>query len=184
MLQPALGTPGREEHVRLHSSAMTWAMETCELIRDKLPKHVLRTPPDPNLNEGFPAHRIPGAANDVELAEDIYVESMRAETAFRWYLHRADLPTLTVGASAGNSEQPLPRHEYDVLVCHGNIIRYFLMRALQLPPEAWLRLCGMNCGITHVEVRPNGSISVHSFGDTGHLPLEDTTFSMKCGYEW
>ena len=29
----------------------------------------------------------------------------------------------------------LPRHEYEVVVCHMNVIRFFVMRALQLPPE-------------------------------------------------
>ena len=32
----------------------------------------------------------------------------------------------------------LPRHEYEVIICHMNVIRFFVMRALQLPPEASL----------------------------------------------
>ena len=49
-----------------------------------------------------------------------------------------------------------PRHEYDIIVCHMNVIRYFVLRALQLPPEAWLRLGGFNGSITHLTIRPSG----------------------------
>ena len=49
-----------------------------------------------------------------------------------------------------------PRHEYDIIVCHMNVIRYFVLRALQLPPEAWLRLGGFNGSIAHLTIRPCG----------------------------
>jgi broad specificity phosphatase PhoE len=42
---------------------------------------------------------------------------------------------------------------YDVVVCHGNVIRYFVCRALQLPPEGWLKLATFNCGLTHLAIR-------------------------------
>jgi len=71
-----------------------------------------------------------------------------------------------------------------VVVCHANVIRYFVCRALQLPPEAWLRLCTYNCSLTHIKVRPSGSVSLISLGDTGHLRLEESSFSMHEGYEW
>lgn len=35
---------------------------------------------------------------------------------------------------------------YDLVVCHGNVIRYFTLRALQLPPGRWLKLATYNCG--------------------------------------
>lgn len=78
----------------------------------------------------------------------------------------------------------IPRHEYDIVVCHGNVIRYFALRALQLPPEAWLRLCTYNCSLTHIKVRPSGTVSLISLGDTGHLRLDESSFSMHEGYEW
>tara|TARA_B100000768_G_scaffold13424_1_gene12793 strand:+ start:73 stop:297 length:225 start_codon:yes stop_codon:yes gene_type:complete len=59
-----------------------------------------------------------------------------------------------------------------------NVIRFFVMRALQLPPEAWLRLGGYNSSITHLQIRGSGSVSLVSFGDHGHLSLEETTFGM------
>ena len=53
----------------------------------------------------------------------------------------------------------------------------FLFRALQLPPEAWLRISIANCGITRLTIRPNGMISLQSLGDSGHLPSDMITFN-------
>lgn len=44
-----------------------------------------------------------------------------------------------------------PQHEFEIIVCHANVIRYFFCRALQLPPEAWLRLCTFNCSLTYLQ---------------------------------
>eukprot|EP00931_Biecheleriopsis_adriatica_P114728 TRINITY_DN90641_c0_g1_i1.p1 TRINITY_DN90641_c0_g1~~TRINITY_DN90641_c0_g1_i1.p1 ORF type:complete len:365 (+),score=82.62 TRINITY_DN90641_c0_g1_i1:27-1121(+) len=69
-----------------------------------------------------------------------------------------------------------PEHIYEIYVCHMNLIRYFVMRALQLPPEAWLRLRGDNTGITEIVVQPSGKVSLYRFADVGHLPIEMMTF--------
>jgi hypothetical protein len=66
--------------------------------------------------------------------------------------------------------------EYIVLVCHQNVIRYFACRALQLPPEAWLRFRGNNCGVTEIIVTDDGRVSLDKFADVGHLPLGMHTF--------
>ena len=45
----------------------------------------------------------------------------------------------------------------DTLLIHtyiaGNVIRYLVLRALQLPPEAWSRLAVYNASVTILEVR-------------------------------
>ena len=69
-------------------------------------------------------------------------------------------------------------------MCHGNVIRYMTLRALQLPPEAWLRLCTFNCSLTYLVVRPTGSVSLRALGDVGHLDPPLVTFSMHHGIEW
>ena len=73
---------------------------------------------------------------------------------------------------------------YDIIVCHGNVIRYFTLRALQLPPEAWLRLTTFNCSLTYLVIRPSGNVALRSMGDVGHLGPLETTFSMHMGIEW
>jgi len=123
----------------------------------------------------------------------VHIEGARIEAAYRSLFYR-DVPCAhpekleaseedkTTGASKKKS-QSLPRHEYDIVVCHANVIRYFTLRALQLPPEAWLRLGGNNGSLTHIKIRPSGSVSLHCFGDSGHMSLEEVTFGMHQGLE-
>lgn len=59
----------------------------------------------------------------------------------------------------------------------GNVIRYFVLRALQLPPEAWLRLAVYNASITVLTVSATGRVSLRMLGDVGHLPPEMITYN-------
>lgn len=77
-----------------------------------------------------------------------------------------------------------PQHEFEIIICHANVIRYFFCRALQLPPEAWLRLCTFNCSLTYLTIRPTGTVSCRMLGDIGHLPYELNTFSGHTGFNW
>ena len=63
-------------------------------------------------------------------------------------------------------------------------IPWFLCRALQLPPEAWLRFSTFNCSITYVVIRPEGLVVARSMGDTGHLNYDQTSFSGYHGLKW
>jgi serine/threonine-protein phosphatase PGAM5 len=60
------------------------------------------------------------------------------------------------------------RHE--VLVCHGNVIRYFVTRVLGVDPLSWLRMSIGNCSLTVVRVNSDGTMKLLSFGDVGHIP--------------
>jgi serine/threonine-protein phosphatase PGAM5 len=70
------------------------------------------------------------------------------------------------------------RHE--VLVCHGNIIRYFMCRAMGAPFELWHHTDIRNCAITEIVVEPEsrikGDIMLASHGDVGHLPPNLSTY--------
>ena len=79
---------------------------------------------------------------------------------------------------------PSPKHEYEIIVCHANVIRYFTCRALQIPPEAWLRLCIFNCSLTYLTIRPTGTVSCRLLGDIGHLDYPQITFSNHYGFNW
>lgn len=67
------------------------------------------------------------------------------------------------------------RHE--IIVCHGNLMRYFVMRALMVPPEAWQNTDIYNCGISEIVVNGDGKIMLLSHNDNGHLPNEMKTLS-------
>lgn len=65
----------------------------------------------------------------------------------------------------------------EIVVCHGNVIRFMALRALQLPPQAWLRMALNNASIASVTVRPNGGVSLSGLGECGHLQPGDITYS-------
>ncbi|MEO8020088.1 MAG: histidine phosphatase family protein [Pseudomonadota bacterium] len=60
--------------------------------------------------------------------------------------------------------------ETDVLVCHGNVIRYFVMKALGVDTTHWLQLTVGHASLTVIRVEPNGVFQVLAVGDVGHLP--------------
>ena len=90
----------------------------------------------------------------------------------------------STAAAAGGPWEDKQRHEYEIVVCHMNVIRYFFLRALQLPPEAWLRCGGHNGSMTILKVDPaSGRVGLRCFGDFGHLSLDETTFGRHQGIE-
>ncbi|KAG9335089.1 hypothetical protein JZ751_005765, partial [Albula glossodonta] len=54
----------------------------------------------------------------------------------------------------------------EIIVCHANVIRYFVCRALQFPPEGWLRMCLNNGSITLLTIRPSGRVGLRMLGDS------------------
>uniref|UniRef100_A0A7S4S1D9 Serine/threonine-protein phosphatase PGAM5, mitochondrial n=1 Tax=Ditylum brightwellii TaxID=49249 RepID=A0A7S4S1D9_9STRA len=196
----------------LRVSDMARAKETADIIAKQLPTMdggggggVERSLPDADLNEGRPAHHIPGGKARQSIIDRTDENHPRIEKAFQKYFYRADppseeqeLPSSTT-TTATEEEQspdentdttttttlkPNPKHEFEIIVCHANVIRYFMCRALQLPPEAWLRLCIFNCSLNYVTIRPTGTVSCRLLGDIGHLGHEHSTFSMHHGFNW
>ncbi len=152
-----------------------------------------------------PCHHIPGGKARPSVVERTDDHHPRIEKAFRKYFFRAEMPPLPDAKGDTNSEiiattanekggeaqqqqqkelEPHPQHEFEIIVCHANVIRYFFCRALQLPPEAWLRLCTFNCSLTYFTIRPTGTVSCRMLGDIGHLPHDLCTFSMHTGFNW
>ena len=58
----------------------------------------------------------------------------------------------------------------DLMVCHGNVIRNMVVRALGVDPQAWLEMSVGNASITRVRVEADGKFKVISVGDVGHIP--------------
>jgi serine/threonine-protein phosphatase PGAM5 len=102
------------------------------------------------------------------------------EEAFRKYFFRDDGIVTDLDDETSNDELD----EFEIIVGHGNMIRWFLCRALQLPPEAWLRFSTFNCSITYLVIRPEGLVVARSVGDTGHLNYDQISFSGYHGLKW
>jgi len=171
LASPNPAAPAR--FVRVHCSTMARARETADIIAAQLPEGGFeRLEADPLLVEGAPpAHNLPSPMYD-----PVHVHTSLMEAAFRSLFHR--LPLATAPASP---DAPRPQ-QYDVIVCHANVIRYTTLRALQLPPEAWFRCHPKNCSITHLRLRADGEVDLFAYGDAGHLSIDDNTFGMARRY--
>ena len=144
----------------LHSD-MTRAVQTAGIIAEQLPQ-VKVLPSDGILREGAPIKPEPKV--DSWKPDTYYMtDGARIEAAFRKYFHRA--------------EPSQEKDSYEIVVCHANVIRYFLCRALQFPPEAWLRISLKHASLTVLTIRPDSRVSVKCLGEAGHLKPEMLTTS-------
>jgi serine/threonine-protein phosphatase PGAM5 len=57
----------------------------------------------------------------------------------------------------------------DVLVCHGNVIRYLTTKALGVDTQAWIAMSVAHTSMTVIQVQPDGSFRVVAVGDVGHV---------------
>lgn len=148
---------GLKYDVLIHSS-MTRATETAHIISKYLPGVELMS--CDLLREGAPIEPVPPVTHwkpDAVYHED----GARIEAAFRRYIHRAD---------------PKQKEDsYEIIVCHANVIRYFVCRALQFPPEGWLRMGLNNGSITWLTIRPSGRVALRTLGDAGFMPPDKLT---------
>ncbi|MFW5750627.1 MAG: histidine phosphatase family protein [Planctomycetota bacterium] len=62
------------------------------------------------------------------------------------------------------------RHE--LVVIHGNLIRYIWCRCAAVDPVAWSVLDTTHAGITRLIVHAGGEVVPLSYNEIGHLPLE------------
>lgn len=63
----------------------------------------------------------------------------------------------------------------ELVVCHGNLIRYIMCRALHAPVAKWLRMTTSHCGLSRMVVRDTGAVRVVSYNETSHLPMKLVT---------
>uniref|UniRef100_A0A1I7TLW3 Serine/threonine-protein phosphatase PGAM5, mitochondrial n=2 Tax=Caenorhabditis tropicalis TaxID=1561998 RepID=A0A1I7TLW3_9PELO len=143
-------------------STMTRATETANIILKHLPEDLPKTS-SPFIEEGPPYPPVPDHKTWRPLDSEFHTEAARIEAAFRKMFHRAP---------------PSQKEDsYELIVCHANVIRYFICRALQFPPEGWLRMSLGNCSITWIVIRPKGHVSIRSIGDIGHLTPNKISFT-------
>lgn len=66
--------------------------------------------------------------------------------------------------------RPSRRDRVELVVCHGNLIRSVVCRAIGVRLTAWRELGTFHCGITQIVVKPDGRAVLAAYNDTGHLP--------------
>lgn len=154
-----LAALGLKYDILIHSS-MARATETANIISKHLPGPGVELLSCDLLREGAPIEPVPPVTHwkpDAVYHED----GARIEAAFRRYIHRAD---------------PKQKEDsFEIIVCHANVIRYFVCRALQFPPEGWLRMGLNNGSITWLTIRPSGRVALRTLGDSGFMPPDKLT---------
>ena len=147
---------------RIYYSTMARATETSKLIQAQLsappPSHHIC--PCSMIQEGAVCVPEPPFAAWNPSAEEFEKEGKRVEAGFVNHMHRAP---------SGSSSTSL-------LVCHGNVIRYFVLRALQYNPAGWSRLAVFNASITRIDIHSDGHVTVKALGEVGHLPAAMVTY--------
>ena len=73
-------------------------------------------------------------------------------------------------------KRALGEDKTEIIVSHGNLIRYLVLRALQVSPQAWINMEINNCGVSQIVIKPDGEMKLISYNDVGHLPAHLRTF--------
>jgi len=142
----------------LQASAMTRARQTAQIMAPHFPELELQIHRD--IRECTMTTRRQDIMDDLEPGEAAECEA-QLEQAWR----RLFVP------ATGEAD------EHDIVVCHGNVVRWFVTRALDVDPTAWLGMSVANTSLTTIQVRADGSFKVLGVGDSGHVPYRMNTFS-------
>lgn len=148
---------------RVIASTMTRAQETAKIVTGVLGCTITE-----NCNlirEGAPIPPEPPVGHWKPEASQFFRDGPRIEAGFRKYFHRADIKD--------------KKDTYTLIVGHGNVIRYIVCRALQFPPEAWLRISLNHGSITWITILPSGRVTLRNLGDSGHIPPDIITHKLK-----
>ncbi len=142
----------------LISSTMTRAMQTSQVIQNDFPEIVfaksdlIRECTPPTWREDVMAETDPAEVEEC-------VNNL--EQAFQKYF----IPS------------PDDNDRNDIIVCHGNVIRYFVTKVLKVDTMSWLQMSISNCSLTIIRILPDGNMKLDAFSDYGHIPENMRTFT-------
>lgn len=142
----------------LISSTMTRAMQTSHVINNDFPgilfeqSDLIRECTPPTWREDVMAET---------KSEEVEECVNNLEQAFQKYF----IPS------------PDDKDRNDIIVCHGNVIRYFVTKVLQVDSKSWLQMSISNCSLTIIRILPDGRMKLDAFSDYGHIPENMRTFT-------
>ncbi|HDP35737.1 MAG TPA: hypothetical protein ENN29_11590 [Candidatus Hydrogenedentes bacterium] len=145
----------------IHSSSLNRADETARIIAREVPGISVQ-------QTDLLWECIPAMTSKLQIEMPNYTtlqvsqDKQRADVAFRKYFKVA---------------KRTDRH--DVIVCHGNLIRYFVTVVLKAEASSWVRMDICNCGITQVLIQSEGDMAVLCHNDWSHLPKELRTSTLR-----
>ncbi|MEO8748528.1 MAG: histidine phosphatase family protein [Rhodanobacter sp.] len=134
----------------LYVSPVQRARDTAAVIAQDFPGSAFKV--DDDLAECVPPTRRKEVTKDIKPA-DLASCKAQFDRLFDRYFHPAQ--------GTGKAE---------MLVCHGDVIRYLVTRALGVDTSAWLEMSVRNASISQILVEPDGRFKVISVGDDGFMP--------------
>jgi len=146
------------EFSSLTSSTMTRARQTAMILNQEFPKLQLKQ--DELICECTPPSWRTDVMAGVDTTEkEKCVENL--EKAFKDFF----VPS------------PDENDRNDIVVCHGNVIRYFVTKVLKVDSMSWLQMSITNCSLTIIRIMPDGIMKLYTFSDYGHIPENMRTFT-------
>ena len=146
------------EFSSLTSSTMTRARQTAMLINEDFPE--LKLIQDSLICECTPPTWRKDIMAEVDTTEkELCVANI--ESSFKKYF----IPS------------PDENDRHDLIVCHGNVIRYLVTKVLKVDTMSWLQMSITNCSLTIIRVKPDGTMKLDTFSDYGHIPENMRTFT-------
>ncbi len=139
--------PGYDE---IFASPLTRAQDTAKLVVEAFPGAQMIDVPE--LAECTPPTRQKAVTKDMPQADlDACKAGLDKLFAERF-----------VAADGAESRQ--------LMVAHGNVIRYLVTKALGVDSERWLEMSVGHVSLTRVRIEADGSIKLLGVGDIGHVP--------------
>lgn len=151
----------------VHCSTMSRAAQTAQIIADNF--YGLQVLPSDLLRECVPSIPPRLEAQLTEYARfapdfnlgDVVMHRMQADEAFDSFF------------------QPMTNHlggdSHELVVCHGNILRYMVCRVLGTPVDSWANMYILHCGISIIRVDEDNLRTVMSHNNTEHIPTKYRT---------
>ena len=138
----------------IYSSDLERAIETAELIRS--------------------------AVGDVPYEQDSVLRECLLPCpalSSKWPAERLDEGERQAESAFMKYVRPSDEDRCDIIVSHGNMIRYMTARVLGVS-SSWFRMRTLNCGITEIDIETDGTMWVVSYNDVGHLPTRLITAGL------
>ncbi|WP_374027272.1 histidine phosphatase family protein [Bdellovibrio bacteriovorus] len=150
---------------KLHCSTMPRAIETAAIIGQELGLKA-------RANDIFREGLLPGT-----IAFNNFVTTGKTPAQVKEHFAKAKLAQKQADSAFSELfKAPVRGQNVEVVVAHGNVIRYWVCKALDIPEEKWLKMDVSHTSLTTIRVSKNGNIILLGFSDTGHLPLKLRTY--------
>jgi len=142
----------------LISSTMTRARQTAIVINQDFPELVL-------LQDSLICECTPPTWREDVMADETESELEKCKENIEEAFEKYFVPS------------PDENDRHDLIVCHGNVIRYFVTKVLNVNSMSWLQMSITNCSLTIIRINPDGRMKLDTFSDYGHIPENMRTFT-------